>query len=65
MTLRIAAAGTVAARRSALSLGGMRTDAGVSLSFMTINATAVHVDIGTGGGEGVRVFLSIGPVFRR
>jgi hypothetical protein len=58
-------AGTVAARRGDLTLRRMKADVGLSVSFMTIDATALRLDIGTGGGEGTRVFFSVGPIFQR
>ena len=58
-------AGKVTAERSDLTLHGLKADYGVSLSFMTIDATALRLDIGTGGGEGVRFFFSVGPIFQR
>jgi hypothetical protein len=32
---------------------------------MTSDATALRIDVGTGGGEGTRVFFSVGPIFQR
>ncbi|HEX6973755.1 MAG TPA: hypothetical protein VF147_05100 [Vicinamibacterales bacterium] len=57
--------GAAAVRRSGLSLDRFKSDAGISLSFMTIDATAFRLDVGGGGGEGVRVFFSVGPIFQR
>lgn len=57
--------GMSARRRGEIGLDGLRTSAGFSLSLMTIDATALRVDVAGGGGEGGRVFFSVGPVFQR
>ena len=58
-------AGKVAATRGELDLNGLKHNVGFSLSFMTIDATAFRLDVGTGGGEGTHLFFSVGPVFQR
>jgi outer membrane protein assembly factor BamA len=57
--------GMAAARRGQIGVGGLNTDGGFSLSLMTSDATALRIDVGTGGGEGTRVFFSVGPIFQR
>lgn len=57
--------GMTALRRKELGVGGLRTSGGLSLSLMTIDATALRIDVASGGGEGVRVFFSVGPIFQR
>ncbi|MEO8256189.1 MAG: hypothetical protein ABI868_02480 [Acidobacteriota bacterium] len=57
--------GSIGAVRSDLSLSEMKGNAGFSLSFMTIDATALRLDVGFGGGEGAHVFFSVGPIFQR
>jgi hypothetical protein len=58
-------AGKITARRADLDFSDMKKDFGFSLSFMTINATAIRVDVGGGGGEGTHVFFSVGPIFQQ
>jgi hypothetical protein len=58
-------AGTVSARRANLKLSELARSSGFSLSVMTIDATAVRVDVGFGGREGAHVFFSVGPIFRQ
>jgi hypothetical protein len=58
-------AGQVTTRRGDLKLSDMKSNVGFSISFMTIDATAVRVDVGAAGGEGIRAFFSIGPIFQR
>lgn len=58
-------AGTVSARRADLGLSRLRHNYGVSVSVMTIDATAVRVDVGFDGKEGTHVFFSIGPIFQQ
>lgn len=57
-------AGKVTPRREDLDLSDLKHDFGFSLSAMKGGATAVRVDVGMGGGEGVRVFLTLGDVIR-
>jgi outer membrane protein assembly factor BamA len=57
-------AGKVTPRREDLDLSDLEHDFGFSLSAMKGGATAVRVDVGMGGGEGVRVFLTLGDVIR-
>jgi hypothetical protein len=54
-----AEAGKVAARRADLDLTGLQRSAGFSVSMMRGPATAMRVDIGFGGGEGVQAFFTI------
>lgn len=54
-----AEAGKVAARRSDLDLTGLKRSAGFSVSIMRGPATAIRVDVGFGGGEGVQAFFTI------
>jgi len=54
-----AEAGKVAARRADLDLTGLKRSAGFSVSMMRGPATAMRVDIGFGGGEGVQAFFTI------
>ncbi len=58
-------AGTVATLRGDLKPSKFATNGGFSLSLMTIDATALRVDVGMGGGEGVHVFFSVGPIFQQ
>jgi hypothetical protein len=58
-------AGKVAARRSDLDLTSLKTDYGFSVSAMSRDATVVRVDVGLGGGEGTRIFLSVGQIFQQ
>ena len=58
-------AGTVSTRRADLGLSKLRHNYGVSVSVMTIDATAVRVDVGRAGKEGTHVFFSIGPIFQQ
>jgi hypothetical protein len=55
-------AGKVAGRRAELDLSHLRRDFGVGLSLMRGAATAARFDAAFGGGEGSRVFLTIGRV---
>ena len=54
-----AEAGKVAARRADLDLSGLERSAGFSVSVMRGPATAIRVDVGFGGGEGVQAFFTI------
>jgi hypothetical protein len=58
-------AGMVGASRSDLAFPKLRVDGGFSVSLMTIDATALRLDVGMGGGEGAHVFFSVGPIFQR
>ena len=58
-------AGMVATQASELKLSSFRGNGGFSVSLMTIDATALRLDVGMGGGEGVHVFFSVGPIFQR
>jgi outer membrane protein assembly factor BamA len=58
-------AGTVAARREELALRNFARSYGFSVSLMTVDATAVRLDVGFGGKEGTHVFFSIGPIFQQ
>ncbi len=53
-------AGKVASTRDDLDLTDLRRDFGFSLSVMKGWATAARVDVGFGGGEGMRVFFTLG-----
>jgi len=53
-------AGKVASRRDDLDLSDLHSDAGVGLSIMRGPSTAVRFDVGFGGGEGTRLFLTVG-----
>lgn len=57
--------GKATALRSDLNLSGLKHNYGLSLSVMTAEATAVRLDVGGGGGEGVHLFFSFGPIFSR
>ena len=52
--------GQVAMRRADLHLSEMHRDFGLSLSVMKGPASVVRVDLGGGGGEGYRVFFTVG-----
>ena len=56
--------GTVAHARSSLRLADMKTSFGASVSLMTIDSTALRVDVGAGR-EGTRLFFSVGPIFQQ
>ncbi len=58
-------AGTVSAYRANLELSHLARNYGFSLSVMTIDATAVRLDVGFGGKEGSHVFFSLGPIFQQ
>jgi len=58
-------AGTVSARRADRKLSDLAHSYGFSLSVMTIDATAVRMDVGFGGKEGTHVFFSVGPIFQQ
>ena len=58
-------AGMVATSRADLRRSKLATNTGFSVSLMTIDATALRVDVGMGGGEGAHVFFSIGPIFQQ
>jgi hypothetical protein len=53
-------AGKVTATRAELDLSQLERSAGFGLSVMRGPSTAMRLDVGFGGGEGTRVFLSIG-----
>lgn len=55
-----AEAGKVAGSRHDLDLSGLERSAGLGLSVMRGPTTALRLDVGFGGGEGTRIFLSIG-----
>jgi outer membrane protein assembly factor BamA len=57
--------GTVSARRASLDLSNLARSYGFSLSVMTIDATALRVDVGFGGKEGAHIFFSVGPIFQQ
>jgi hypothetical protein len=52
--------GEAATRRADLRLRQLRGDYGLSLSVMRGPSSVVRIDVGTGGGEGYRVFFTIG-----
>ena len=54
-----AEAGKVTARRADLDLTGLKRSGGFSVSLMRGPATAIRVDVGFGGGEGVQAFFTI------
>jgi outer membrane translocation and assembly module TamA len=56
-------AGKVTTSRSDLTLRRLKHDVGFSVSLMTGDATAVRVETGFGGNEGMHVFFSVGPIF--
>jgi outer membrane translocation and assembly module TamA len=58
-------AGAIASRRADLTRSRFARNVGVSVSVMTIDATAFRVDVGFGGREGAHVFFSVGPIFRQ
>jgi hypothetical protein len=58
-------AGAIALRRADLERARFARSYGFSLSVMTIDATAVRMDVGFGGSEGAHVFFSVGPIFRQ
>ena len=58
-------AGMVATNRVDLRRSKLANNAGFSVSLMTIDATALRIDIGMGGGEGAHVFFGIGPIFQQ
>lgn len=55
-------AGKVTSARDDLDLSDLKRDFGFSLSVMKGWATAARVDVGFGGGEGTRVFFTIGEL---
>jgi hypothetical protein len=55
-------AGKVASRRDDLDLTDLRRNMGVGLSIMRGPQTAVRLDVGFGGGEGTRLFLTFGQI---
>jgi hypothetical protein len=55
-------AGKVATNRDDLDLDGLRRDVGVGLSVMRGPDTALRFDVGFGGGEGARLFLTVGRI---
>jgi hypothetical protein len=55
-------AGKAVSTRSELSLTGLQTDYGFSLSLMRAASTAVRADFGFGGDEGARFYFSLGSV---
>ena len=57
-------AGKVTRRRKDLDLSDMKHDFGFSLSVMKGVSTAARFDVGFGGGEGVRLFLTLGDVLK-
>lgn len=58
-------AGTVSACRSNLEFSCLARSYGFSLSVMTIDATAIRMDLGFGGREGAHVFFSVGPILQQ
>lgn len=55
-------AGKVTSTRDDLDLNDLRRDFGFSVSIMKGWAAAARMDVGFGGGEGMRVFFSIGEL---
>jgi hypothetical protein len=55
-------AGKVTTRREDLDLTDLKHDFGFALSLMKEALPAARLDVGFGGGEGVRVFLSLGGI---
>jgi hypothetical protein len=55
-------AGKVTRLREDLDLSNLKHDFGFAVSLMKQALPALRVDVGMGGGEGVRVFLTIGDV---
>jgi len=55
-------AGKVASSRDDRDLDGLRRDVGVGLSLMRGPDTALRFDVGFGGGEGARLFLTVGRI---
>jgi hypothetical protein len=55
-------AGKVTRERDDLDLSDLKHDFGFSLSLMKEATTALRIDLGMGGGEGVRVFFTLGDV---
>jgi hypothetical protein len=53
-------AGKAVSRRADLSLSGLKTDYGFSLSVMRGAATVARMDLGLGGGEGLHMFFGFG-----
>lgn len=60
-----AEAGNVALVRSGLSLRDLKKDVGFSLGYVKDDVTRVRIDVGGGGGEGLRVFFSVGGLLQR
>jgi hypothetical protein len=56
--------GKVTRRRGDLDLADLKHDFGFSLSVMKGAATAARIDVGLGGGEGTRLFFTLGNVVR-
>ena len=57
--------GTVSAPGAGLALSDLARSYGFSVSVMTIDATAVRLDVGFGGKEGLHIFVSLGPIFQQ
>lgn len=55
-------AGKVAGRRGDLDLTDLQRNMGVGLSIMRGPQTALRLDVGFGGGEGTRLFLTLGQL---
>jgi hypothetical protein len=55
-------AGKVASSRDDLDLDDLRRNMGVGLSIMRGPDTALRFDVGFGGGEGARLFLTVGRI---
>ncbi len=55
-------AGKVASSRGDLDLADLRRGMGVGLSVMRGPNTALRLDVGFGGGEGARIFLTVGRI---
>jgi len=55
-------AGKVASSRDDLDLDDLRRNLGVGLSIMRGAETALRFDVGFGGGEGARLFLTVGRI---
>jgi outer membrane protein assembly factor BamA len=56
-------AGEVRADWEDIGLGELKTSYGIGVRAGTEERTFVRIDVGTGGGEGVRVFFKFGPSF--
>lgn len=57
-------AGKVTSRREDLDFSDLKRDFGFGLSLMRGPKTAVRVDVGFGGGEGTRMFFTVGDVLK-